>query len=725
MTDPSLEVMATAASESPVSSLFQSALEGLLGVDARGFCVFANRAALKILAATGEMVVGRGLHKILHGSSHEETLCPVMEAAAAGMSQSGSDEFVRHNGGTASVEYSLTPATEEGVVRGAILHFKDVTQRNRTRQDVSFYTQLLEAVEQAVIALDIYGNVSYWNDHAAKLFGVEAADAGGRSILTLIPSEDLQKQAADITDGLLRGIPWIGELTIEPFHRSAFPVNATISPILDGARSIVGFVAIAKDISRRKQTEMTIREMNDRLTQTLERITDGCYSLDRQWNFTFVNQEGERILRRDSLVGKNIREVFPDADALEFYQAYEQALELQTPTRVQAYYCPDSRWYEARAFPSPEGLTVYFRDITQEKLAEQALIRSNERFEEATRATQDLIFEVDLVTHLVWRSEALRARFGYLPSDVGESVEWGFRQIHPADRQKIRVSFEKCLASSDTSWSAEYRLRRANGNYAHVLTRATVARDDSGRGVRMVGATSDVSERKAAEQRLERSRKKMQALSRRLLVVQEAERTRIAREIHDQLGQSLTALKFAVRSLTGEGCDLAEKSREMNALLDDTIVMVRRIARELRPPVLDNLGVVAAVQREVDDFQKRTGLECRVSVSETFPKVDQPRSVAMFRVLQEALTNIARYSGATRVDVSLYETARTLCLRIHDDGCGISRSQPDASSLGLLGMQERASLVKGTFNVERHRAGGTVVELTIPRPRLRRPAGPS
>jgi signal transduction histidine kinase len=204
-----------------------------------------------------------------------------------------------------------------------------------------------------------------------------------------------------------------------------------------------------------------------------------------------------------------------------------------------------------------------------------------------------------------------------------------------------------------------------------------------------------------------------------LQTVREEERGRIAREIHDELGQVLTGLKMdlswlASRLLKNQK-PLLKKTKSMSELVDATIQTVRKISSELRPGIPDDLGLSAAIEWQTQEFENRTGIKCRFISSREDFGLDKERSTAVFRLFQETLTNVARHAEATRVDIELEERAGHLILKVHDNGKGITRRQISHSkSLGLLGMRERALLFEGEVEIKGIRGKGTTVTVQIP-----------
>jgi signal transduction histidine kinase len=218
---------------------------------------------------------------------------------------------------------------------------------------------------------------------------------------------------------------------------------------------------------------------------------------------------------------------------------------------------------------------------------------------------------------------------------------------------------------------------------------------------------------------IEESREQLRGLTAGLLLAREEERTTIAREIHDTLGQSLTALKMDVawigrRQPHAEPATVA-KLAAMTTLIDETVVTVRRLATELRPGVLDDLGLAAAVEWQAQEFEHRTGIHCVLTATVDDGALDPLVSTAAFRIFQESLTNVARHSRASRVAVTLERLDSDLVLEVRDDGVGIALS--DASnvrSIGLAGMRERAQLVGGGFSISGAAGDGTTVRVRIP-----------
>lgn len=227
-----------------------------------------------------------------------------------------------------------------------------------------------------------------------------------------------------------------------------------------------------------------------------------------------------------------------------------------------------------------------------------------------------------------------------------------------------------------------------------------------------------------ATEEIQESREQLQALSLRQHSLREEERKRIALEIHDELGQALTGLKMEVHFLNQQvkgidnqdkSADASQKIEDLLQLIDTTILTVRRIATELRPPILDDLGLMAALEWQIQEFQKRTGITCVLSANVENEKINGDFSTAVFRIFQETLTNIIRHAEANTISIIFKKINQKLILRVEDDGKGIETETLEINhSLGILGMRERARLVGGELEVFNGAENGTVVLLTVP-----------
>jgi two-component system, NarL family, sensor histidine kinase UhpB len=321
-------------------------------------------------------------------------------------------------------------------------------------------------------------------------------------------------------------------------------------------------------------------------------------------------------------------------------------------------------------------------------------------------------------TALLAANDAALKQYGYARD------EFLTLTVHDLRPSEEREAFDRLVVmqSGDQPYRATVRhLTKAGVIFDVELVSHRV--EYQGRGARFV-VVDDLSARRRiereTEERLHESHRQLRRIAARARARREEDRTRLARELHDQLGQSLAGLKmdlFWLRDRVGAGTSeqCGAKIGSMLTLLDETIDRVRRISADLRPPVLDRLGLVPALEWAVEEFGRRSGIRVRVDTRLQDVSLDGGRSTAVFRIVQEALTNAATHAHATAVDVSLQVRDGRVVVQVHDDGGGISAAATaHGESLGLLGMHERAALLDGTVVVMPGAGGGTLVTLSVP-----------
>ena len=260
---------------------------------------------------------------------------------------------------------------------------------------------------------------------------------------------------------------------------------------------------------------------------------------------------------------------------------------------------------------------------------------------------------------------------------------------------------------------------RRDGVKVPCIVTATPFRDPEGELVGIVEDFKDISDRKRSEKEVLKSREQLRDLATHLQGIREKERAHIAREIHDELGQSLTALKMDLHWMRNKLPDrdesLIQKTDAISDLVDSTMKMVKKISSELRPLLLDDFGLSAAIEWQVEEFQERTGIPCELNSEPQEIVLDQAISIAVFRVVQEALTNVTRHADATGVEVSLKKEDGLVTMEVRDDGHGISKEHLlDPKSFGLIGMRERVHSFGGRLTIRGNPGEGTVVEAVLP-----------
>ena len=354
------------------------------------------------------------------------------------------------------------------------------------------------------------------------------------------------------------------------------------------------------------------------------------------------------------------------------------------------------------------------RDITERKRAEEALRFSEDKF---AKAFQSSPLRVSISTLAEGRFVEVNDTFlrdhGFRREEVvgRTSPELGL-WAEPMHRKAFIDTVHREGMVRDYEFAGQLRDGRVQ------ITSISAEVIDVGGEPCLLAVATDITERKDAEEKARRSRAELRALAGRLLLVREEERTVISREIHDELGQALTGLKFDLAWLKGrveDRPDVAEHVQSIVARIDGTIDAVRRIATDLRPSVLDHLGLVAAIEWQAQEFERRTGITAAVRVTSTGAAIDDVRATALFRMLQETLTNVARHAQASRVDIIFTVGTVDLALEVRDNGRGIAPAEVAGNrSLGLVGLRERAIACGGTLAIEGTPGQGTKVSIRLP-----------
>ncbi|HEV2826853.1 MAG TPA: PAS domain S-box protein, partial [Pyrinomonadaceae bacterium] len=363
------------------------------------------------------------------------------------------------------------------------------------------------------------------------------------------------------------------------------------------------------------------------------------------------------------------------------------------------------------------------QDITERKQAEEKLRQSESQLAEAQHLANIGSWSLDLSNNTVTWSDELYRIFGVQPSEFDHNYEAVIGTTHPEDREWLRNAINDAI-KTHVPLSVCYRITKPTGELRVLHARGAVVTDEHGNARRIHGTAQDVTERMEAEEKLRATTEQLRALSARLQSAKEEEGIRIARELHDEMGSALTSLRWELERFDetiSEAADwphlqaLKVMIKDMMSLTDIIIGTMRRIASELRPGILDDLGLIAAIEWQGQQFQLRTGIACHFDRTLEEVELNEEQSTAVFRIFQETLTNILRHAQATEVDIVMHQEDDHLVLSVSDNGKGITESEKSAQqSFGILGMRERAHLIKADIDIQGVEGQGTVVTVRVP-----------
>jgi len=470
----------------------------------------------------------------------------------------------------------------------------------------------------------------------------------------------------------------------------------------------------------------------DHITSLCEFLPDAVVLTDGQGVITGVNRRAGELFRydRQEMLGREVELLVPEY-AREAHREHRSLYNRHRDVRsMGAGLKLMGRRKDGSRFPVDVSLSPVvtsagtfiisvIRDTTERITLEEAMRESEERYRSLVELSPEAIV-VHAMGRIIYVNDATVRLF--MANSREEIIGKALLDFVPHEYLgAVRYRLEHPAAPGEERAPMLIRSRRRDGEEFFLEALASVVTNSGAPAGQII--LRDITDRVRTEQELTSSREQLRELSTYLQSAREAERTSIARELHDELGGALTALKMDLAmfedALQADDIRKAIVGRvdSMSALIDGTVKTMRRIITELRPVLLDSLGLNAAIGWHTEEFQNRTGLVCDVRMPIEDIAIDRERSTAVFRICQETLTNVARHAGATRVDIDLRVDRGTLFLTVRDNGRGISPEQETHSkSFGLLGMRERALIFGGEVTVRGTPGQGTTVALTLPIP---------
>lgn len=597
----------------------------------------------------------------------------------------------------------------------------------RLRQSEEHFRFLTERATDMVYLMSIpSGRYEYVSPAATQLFGYTPEEFCNSPVLIRrVIHPDWHPYFEDQWARLLAGeVPPVYEYQI--LHKSGETrwMNQRNSAIRsgDGSGTLIAILGVVSDVTERKLAEANRYQLSEALKQTQEAVA----LADRDNRFTYVNPAYARLFgySEEELLGKQLDEVMTVAEAtVQPHQAFTQATE-------QGLFCGEviRKSRDGRIVPvflslssirdehgQITGYIANMTDLTERKQAEEALRRQKDFMAQVLDTDPNLIFVKNAEGRFIWANHAMAEACGLT---VPEMIWKHNAEIYPdqpqdvaaflaLDREVIRERRE--VVVTESAQSADGRQR-----WYLTIKRPLVEADGS---VNVLGIAVDITEQRLSGMKLAASYKELQRLSAHLENVREEERTRIARELHDEMGATLAAMKMRVAwlgsKLPAAMSQLAEEVGHISELVSDGIQTLRQIVHKLRPSSLEDVGLAMAIEDYVKKFRRNTGIECMLTLPGQEVALEQGQAATLFRILQESLSNVAKHAQASRVDIILAKRRNSLSLVVEDNGIGFERDSKE-KSFGLLGIRERALMMGGKARVSSTPGQGTRISVSIP-----------
>ncbi len=624
---------------------------------------------------------------------------------------------------------------DDGSITGFIESIRDISDRKKAEQELRLseerFRVIFESAQDCICLKDRSLRYVLVNPAMEKLLGIPAAQIIGRSSQNVY-GEECGKLIDEDDERVLAGEIVTKEYTGVIQNRSR-TLHLVKVPIRDQTGEIVSSCCISRDITEIKQTEKKLQDALNFLQVLMDTISTPIFYKSADGLYLGCNRAFASCLGldREAIIGRSIFDVAPKELAEEYHkmdsalwrgqgeQTFETSLTYSDGTRHDVI-------FSRSTFPDTggsAGIVGVILDITGLKRAERDLKISENRFQLMAESTRD-VFWIGAIDFekIFYVNPAFEKVWGSSRQEVYNNPGPFMDSIHPDDRERVFVEIGRLKADGDAC-DAEYRIIRPDGSLRWIRNSTCVVGDDQGGCCLITGVAKDITERKITGEALRKSESELRFLSSKLLAAQELERKKIAAELHDSLGSSLSAIKISIehaldKIVKGEtGQALLERSI---GLTQNTIEDVRRMIMDLRPSMLDDLGLIETVGwflRQFKECYPGIGIEKKIALKEN--RIPEALKIVMFRLLQEAFHNIGKYSRTNSVKLRLVRRRGALELTIRDYGVGfdmvtaLSR-ESGARGLGLTSMKERTELSGGCFTIISKIGKGTLIRAAWP-----------
>lgn len=603
--------------------------------------------------------------------------------------------------------------------------------------DTLSLTYHIENTPLGCIVVDNQDCILYWSPGATQIFEWTEEEVKNKNIydLHLVYRED-----EELVTNTIKGLKQDNLQRNQQINRNRTKSGRVIycewynSSLKDEAGEVVSILCLVQDITERKQAEQALAKSEQQRSLIYNSAIDPMWliHIEKTGRFRFedINTAFTEVtgLTRDQVIGLTIEKVLPKSSHALVREKYNEAIRTgKVIDYVEVAVHPlGKRVGEIRVIPVKDErgqvtkLVGIANDITERKRIEEELLERETKLRTILQTEPECIMLLDEECHLL---EVNPAGLVLIEADDEESVRG--MPMNPLVEEPYREDMRLLAVDvcSGQSRKLEFELIGLKGTHRFCLIHTVPLRDAQGKIIAQLAVIRDISEDKAKEEKLKDLNQKLRNLAAHIEEVREEERAEIAREIHDELGQQLTAIKMDVAWVAKKGNiqdpSVAQRLQDAMMLIDSMVNTVRRIATDLRPSILDDLGLQEALKWQAGEFQKRSGIHCHFTTNNKGAMISPGIAITLFRIFQESLTNIRRHAGATEVVSELKINKQQLALLIRDNGKGFDKREIERKkTLGILGMEERVLKLGGSLDVQSEPQKGTLVKVVIPFPSL-------
>jgi PAS domain S-box-containing protein len=719
--------------EQLLAATFNHAPHGIAVADASGRYIGANERFLELVGYSERELCRKRFVDITHPDDAEESKRVFARMLGGAEERLEFDKrFVRKDGSVVWVHNTVACVRDaEGRVLRVVGQVEDLGPRRAARESERRFRMLVEGVtDYAIFMLSPAGEVVSWNAGAERIKGYSPADVIGRHYSLFFPSE---ARAAHLPEKALESARHAGRFAHEGWRvrkdGTRFWALAVLQAIHDDDGALVGYAKITRDMTERRAAEEQVRASEARLQAFTENSPALMALKDREGRYRFANAQflARHALRREQVIGRTDAELFPRRQAAALSAHDAEVLARGAPVHFE------ERWRGAEGervgmvskFPLPDlagvvgGIGIIVSDITERKHAEQALREQRTLLTEAQKIAGIGSWEWDPESgRLLWSEELYRIH-GLARETFTPSFESYLERVHPEDRQGSGAMMARALMDG-RGFTLQERIVRPGGEVRYLRSHGEVVRNERGKPIKIVGACLDITEQRHSESALRQAAQDLHGLTRRLVQAEEAERRRVARELHDRVGQSLSALNINLDIILREGGALPgalrQRLEDSLALVDGTLESIEHVMAELRPPLLDEYGLGAALAWYAEEYTRRSGIPVEVldAAPETTRGLRPEGAVALFRIAQEALNNVLKHAQAKSVAIEVSLADGKVLLGVSDDGRGFEPASAPRGRWGMTTMRERAQAAGGELIVQSEPGKGTRVQAKVP-----------